>query len=260
MDEHDPTKETPPDAATAESTGTNDAPWTQEQEQMARSMGWKSPDEWHGKEPRGGLVDDPRDFTPMRAVQERLDGITEHIQRDFERRAQQDKADYDRRVAEIETRKRDAVENADGRAYDAAVAEQRTLKAPEPFEPPKPVEQRPIAEQFPDAQWLRNDGLYSAGISVIDAALRKGRTFAGPEDQVKYAEQQLRMLHPHMFEKPKSPADPVDGGGLAGASKSEGYASLPADAKAAFAQMARAGVYEDTAEGRKKYYDGYSNQ
>jgi hypothetical protein len=242
----------------------------------ARLFGWKSPDEWVGDKP-AGYIEDPKRF--LDRIKESRIFKTLDAQREAERKRMEDhlrrldhvaqqtikaqKEDYERRIADIETRQRRAVETADVAAFDALEKQKRTMQAPQ-FEPGPEQPQGPspvVAEYAEKNDWVKDPALRMEGAQAIDIAMKSGMQFRDDAEQLAYAESVMKRKYPHMFQAPApapvAPSGPakVDGGGLAGGSplRSGAFTKLPPEAHAAFKKDVERGLFTNDEKGRNEY-------
>ena len=253
--------------------------WTDEDAAEAKAFGWKSPDEWAGEKPEG-YIDDPRrymdranNFRPFKMQRERLEKIEADYAERFRRieavtakTIEREKAQYERDLAAIKAAQREAVENADGARFDALEAQKASLSPPADFPPPpKPEVQDDVRTEVSryvaeGNAWVNNPILAEAGRVAIERGGYIGRPI---REQLEYAAQKVREAYPAAFappaaEPPRAPVvQRVDGGGLGGGGKAGAFASLPAEAKSAFARFAKEGYFPDTAAGREAYANDY---
>jgi hypothetical protein len=241
----------------------------------ARLFGWKSPDEWVGDKP-AGYIDDPKRF--LDRVKESRIFKTLSEQREQERKRMEDhlrrldhvteqavkaqKAEFDRRVAEIEQRQRKAIETADVAAFDQLEKQKRMMQPPPEYQ----VEQQPqvspiVSEYMEKNEWVKDPALRMEGAVAIDVAMKSGMQFPNEAAQLEYAESVMKRKYPHMFQaatpvthKPSGPAK-VDGGGLAGGSpvRASAFAKLPPEAHAAFKKDVDRGLFTNDEKGRNEY-------
>lgn len=251
--------------------------WSDEDAEEAKALGWKAPDEWAGNKP-AGYIDDPRryleraeSFRPFKALKERQDKLQsefdERIRKSeamAERALQAERARYERDLAALNARQREAVSMADTAAYDAIERQKAAMRPPEPVETPKPAGPSPdVAAYVSSNEWAQDPALLAEGAQAIEYARMSGRVFASDMDQVKYAESVMRRKYPHLFAAPATQtaaptASRVDGGGLGGASRGSAFTSLPPEAKGAFKKFVAQGIFADTEADRKRYADDYN--
>lgn len=288
IEDIDAPKDDAPEADTVapETPDTPDAPeWDDETAAEAKLLGWKSPDEWKGDKPPG-YIDNPNDFlerieksTPYRKIREQRDadraeyqkslaGIQAAIEAGHKREQERMRADYDAKIKEITKQQREAAQEGDLERYDALQGTKDSIKPPEPVRPADSgagqSQEDPLKPFYETNSWVKDPIMRDAGAKVIDAAVRAGglSPTSTVAEQIAYAEKQVRDYFPHKFEAPapKRTTPRVDSGGLAGtALKREGFDALPKDARDAFQQQVKAGIFEDTKEDRKFYHDSYTN-
>ena len=254
--------------------------WDADTEAEARAFGWKPASEWAGEVP-AGFISDPKayisraeTFGPFRKLREQRDADREQYRKlaevmagQIKRNADREKADYEAKLAAITERQRRAVDEADRDAFDAAEKDRESLKAPEA--PPefeveeKPQASDPVAEFGDKHAWVKDPYLLGQGAALIDAGFQSGALLpsASKTEQVAFAEKQLKVYFPQMFDKPAPRPSPVEGGKsmAAGKQRSGGFEALSADAKAAFREMVSLGIFKDTDKDRQEYYDEYQN-
>lgn len=253
--------------------------WTQEEEEFARAVGWKSPDEWKGDPPKNGLADDPREFAPYKAamtifekrmadeVDQKVGKFAEMMDRQTQRQREAERQTYEAKIAALEHGKRQAVEDGDMDRYDRLVEQGQRLQPPSEQDdlPPQP----PIEARHPDIAWLKDPTLLHLGGTIIEGALATGRVpNADPHRpdteraQIEYAERELRRLYPAAFtqsgqQRTRRAASPVHGGtGTAGRSAggTEAFYSLDEGAQRAFKHYVKNGLMKDDKEGRAEFY------
>lgn len=245
--------------------------WTADEEAEAKMFGWKAPDEWAGEKPPG-YIDNPKrymeraeasgPFRKMRereaALQHRLEKIENVSQRALERQRMQ----FERQLSDINAQKRAAVELGDTEAYDKLEKQASDIVslAREPAAPPPQAEPSPVvAEYVQKNEWAKNPLIWDTAIKLVDS--NPAMQMATPEQQLAYAEGEVRKMYPAYFEKPidmiPAPAR-VTAGGLGAPAKS-GFAKLPQEAQAAFSRFVAEGLFEDNEKGRKEFLDDYES-
>jgi hypothetical protein len=267
-------QEAPPQDEVTEVTETPEAPETPafdtETVEEARLFGWKSPEEWQGDIP-AGYIDNPdrflervqgsRTFKAMEARQEaKLQEQQARLDRLNDMALNRQREQYESKMQDLERQQRAAVDVADGDKFDALEREKQDLKrqAPE-VEAPKPQVDPEVTRYVEENEWIKNPVLYHEAVAAIEAAPHiKGRPAA---EQIKFAEDTMRLKYPHVFEAPKPAPQRVDGGGFAsgGIRAASAFSKLPGDAKAAFKRYAAKGIFEDNAKGQEEYAREYNN-
>lgn len=245
--------------------------WPDSDEEEARMLGWKDPSEWQGEKPPG-YIDNPTAYldrlqrsTPFRKMQEATDRKVRKLESALEagnkRQLERQQREHEAELNRIRLGQRQAVENADTDEFDRLEKERETLAPPEPIiEEPQGDKTEAYHEEHP---WLTDPIMRSHGFNVVNDALLKG--ILQPDDtegQIKYAATQVQKYFPHLFEteKPKpAPKPKLDGGGLAGGKKKEGFDSLPKDVKDTFMRQVKKGTFENTKDDREFYYNEYQN-
>ena len=255
--------------------------WDSETVEDAKLFGWKAPDEWQGEKPEG-YIDNPEEFLDrvqrsriFKTMQDKLERAETNHQ-DQARRLEAmnakalelQKSQYQSQLDAIVKAQRTAVEEGDTDRWDALERQRGDLMKQAPQE--QHVQQQnagpdPYVSGYVNSEngaWLRNPILYSTAVELIN---KNPVVMAqGAQQQIEYAEAEVRKMYPAYFpqhDKPKMPAKTVvDGGGLAGgAAKINGaFAKLPADAKQQFQRFVKQGLFEDTKEGREEYANEYN--
>jgi hypothetical protein len=236
----------------------------------ARLFGWKSRDEWQG-EVSPTYIEDPvrfvervrnsKTFKAMEARQEaKLQEQQARLDRLNDMALNRQREQYESKMQDLERQQRAAVDVADGDKFDALEREKQDLKrqAPE-AEAPKPQVDPEVTRYVEENEWIQNRVLYQEAVAAIEAAPHiKGRPAA---EQIKFAEDTMRLKYPHIFEAPKPAPQRVDGGGFAsgGVRAASAFSKLPGDAKAAFKRYASKGIFEDNAKGQEEYAREYNN-
>lgn len=269
-------------AASADAPEDNAPEWTEDEIAEARFFNWKSPEEWAGEKPPGYIAD-PREylarvqrsgiFKAMQSKVDKAEASAEEQARKLEqvarRTIEHQKQEHERKLAEITQQQRRAVEEADTDTWDRLEREKSSLSPPDEGrdEPDKPKVD-PVITAYRDSDegaWLRNGYLADAAAKIVGAnpeVMQKST-----QDQLAYAEAEIRRLYPAYFPKPEPAPQPktratVDGGGLAGGGKMNGggaFAKLPADARSQFKALVEMGTtFKDTKEDRERYAEYYN--
>lgn len=227
-------------------------------EARARRMGWVPEEDWQGTPPQGGFRTAEefieRGETELPILRERLrksDGqvveLTASVEemsgvlKDFKTHYDGvEKRAYDKALKEIEEKQRQAVEDSDTAAFDAAEAERKKLDPPkttsETKKPPGPDDDPAFKAWATENQWYGEDVELTGYADMIAAPVgRKGYKGRALYDQI---EAEVRKKFPDSFKNPKRDDPPsVEGGGKpaasGGGSKKHSYANLPAEEKAA---------------------------
>jgi hypothetical protein len=240
--------------------------WTPEDEEEAKFLGWKSPDEWVGEKPPG-YIDDPKRYVervantkPFQALSKRLEETEKQYQdrlRKLESMSEaamkRMKSDFEREKAEIAAKKLEAVQSADEDAYKALDEREKALSAPEPQVDPF------VQDYASKNEWTQNPLLVKQAYEMIELNPDMRRRSA--QDQFEYAEKNLRRMYPGMFsepEKPKPAQSRVDGGGMVAGARTDPFTALPEDAKRQFRKFVDEGLFKDDAKGRKQYAEDYN--
>lgn len=262
--------ETAPEAAPVQ-----EAPaWTPDDETEARAFGWKPSTEWQGEKPPG-LVESPVEWMErvkrsktFSAMDERLkaqEAQASEVARktaalnDMALRRQRE--DFERQLAQITASQRQAVTAQDTEAFDRLEAQKvQLVRTQSPQEAPP---EDPAVSAYKAANdWAKNPALWNEAIQAVNIGLSSGMQFQGAQDQIAFAEASLKLKYPHLFQAkdtPKPRPVAVDGGGLASKAPTNGFAALPADARAAFDRYVKEGLYAATEAGRKQFMEDYGN-
>lgn len=277
MDERDDIE--PVEVEASEPEVTEAAPvkeWSDDDEFEAKALGWKGDDEWKGDKP-AGYIADPREylrraetFGPFRKLKEKTDRLEDHLRRvesiaakQVERAQKQAEAEFNQRLAAIQSEKRRAAQEGDLERYDQLSATEARLERPKAEAPAPAAPVDPLGDDVKAKHaWINDPYLRKRGAELVDEAFGRGELppTASPQEQVAFVEGRLRTYYPHLFQteqKAPAKASPVDGGGIASARRS-GFSALPQDAKDAFKRLVAQGVFKDTDEDRKFYHDEYN--
>lgn len=246
--------------------------WSDDEEEEARLLGWKSPDEWQGERPPN-YIDSPKAYlerleksTPFRRqrelMEERMRKLQAAMDSQTQRAVQREREDAEARIKQIEARQRRAVEEADTDTYDR-LAQLRTQEQQRLAQAEQPAPREDAAAAYAEAHpWLTDPVIRQMGAQAIDAAFRSGAlpTTSGTKEQIEYAEAHVRKYFPHMFQQEQQPAPKpkVDSGGLGVMKKRSGFDALPKDAREAFMSQVRKGIFQDTKEDREFFFNEYS--
>lgn len=268
-----------PESETVEQKEPPAKAWSDADEEEARFFGWKPDSEWQGERPAGYIgnpnewmdrVKRSKTFTAMETrLRQAEQAAADHARRMaavYDRTAKQQQEQYEQRIADLNARQRAAVETADTAEYDRLQVERQKIVAPQPIEAaPDPEQLRPVREYVAAHDWTKNPLLWREASEAINMALSAGQHFGSPKDQIDYVDGLMRQKYPHLFQAPQPASPPrparpapVDGGGLGGNNGGDPFAKLPADARAAFANMVKRGDFKDDAAGRKQFVEFYN--
>ena len=258
--------------------------WSDEEEEQARLFGWKAPEEWAGGKGEG-FINNPRDF--MKRVEkmpffnrmseqiEAAKGDAESARREaaeharrmdaiFKDRLKRDKEDYERRIADLNSQQRRAVEEADTATFDRLQKQREALQPPaqEPAQEAPQVD--PAVKAYYDAnEWAKNPILWNTAVQLVNANPQVAGSSA--QQQLEYAEREIKRMYPSYFPTetaPKggqSPVQRVDGGGLgAGIGRASAFSKLPAEAQAQFKRDAADGLFTNDDKGKQQFVEEYS--
>lgn len=252
--------------------------WSDDDATEARAFGWKPQTEWQGERP-AGYIESPVEYMDRVKRSKTFSAMSERIERqerearetaqrmnavnEFALKAQRDI--YERRIAEIEVAKRRAAESGDVASYDRLTEARAQMDRQPPMAPVHAAPSSAVEEYRRANAWTENPLIWREAVDAVDFALKSGKSFTSEADQIKYAETLILQKYPHLAPKAAETAAPrpsrpaaVEGGGIAPASRSGGFASLPAEARAAFARFAREGIFSDDDAGRKAYMEAYN--
>lgn len=257
---------------------TQEAPkkeWSDDDEVEARAFGWKPPEEWQGRKPEG-FIDDPRaymdramTFKPFRTLKERFDSLErtadERIRKVETASLEFARKQFDAQLDAIRTQKAAAVEYADVARYkaldqqEAELAKQMPQAAPQRPAQPGPDPWVEDYRKTQDGAWINNAELRNVGARLINGNPDMLR--ASPQEQVQWAEREIRNLYPQYFSAttPRpAPRQVVDGGGLASSRAGDDFGKLPKDAREVFNRYVKEGVVKDTKEARQEWANEYN--
>lgn len=242
-------------------------------EQEARKYGWRPKDEFD-RDPAGWVDADRFLDLPSTAVKmlrdenreiqrrhkEELDAKAaenrQMIQDALRIQAEEKRAQYEARIAEMTRAQREAVEIGDVETYDKIAAQKQSMKPPElPGASPKADL---TVQQYREAnEWTKDPILWDFACRAVDATPEIQQMPA--DKQLEFAEQRVKDLFPHKFQSPTPPAakaSRVDGGGLGGAPARGGANSLPSEARAAGREFVEMGVFRSIDDYAKAYFAG----
>lgn len=242
----------------------------QEIETQARKYGWRPEEEYTLD--KKGWVDADR-FMALPATQNkvlrdelkanqkaikdyetRFSKVEEVTQRALQAQSRQERARYDAQLAEVQRQQREAVQGGDLDAFDRLREHEARIQRAAP---------PPHVEAPPPPEWATADPeLGRAAFWMIES--NPAIKAMSPERQLAWVENRLRQEGLLTAPEPQQPVpqrttSKVDGGGLAGGMIKRGpsFETLPADAKAAFADFVELGVYKDDEASRQKYLKSY---
>lgn len=172
--------------------------------------------------------------------------------------AEEKKAQYEARVAELTRQQRQAVEIGDIETYDRIEAAKRHAKPPEEFKEVEAPRVDPTVQEYREAnEWTKDPVLWDFAVKAVEATPDIWKLPA--DKQLEFAEQKVKDLFPHKFARPDPPAprpSRVDGGGLGGSARKPGVNSLPREALAAGKEFVEMGIFKSIDEYAKAYHAG----
>ena len=254
--------------------------WTAEDEEEARLFGWKSPDEWQGDKPAGYIgkpdefldrVQRSRIFKTMQDKLQTTETRAEEIARKQEamnhKALERQRDQHTAEMARITTAQRVAASEADVDAYDALETQRQGLIKQAPQETPEQPQNAPdpVLDAYrssDDGKWLDNPILAKTAVDLING--NKEVLLRGTQEQIAYAEAEVRKLYPAYFPQAAAmpaPRTAVDGGGLAGgagARPNGAFGKLPGEAKTSFTRFVKEGLYTDSKEDREDFANEYN--
>jgi len=218
--------------------------WTEQEEHLARTLGWKAPNEWQG-ERHENYIDNPRDFLEHKRGNQNVDRLLEEFnrreaarEREYEKRFRKMenliREDAKREIERIRGEQEKAVESGDVEQWKKLREEE--ARARETYEgsgrEQQPQEQQP-AQASPDdqiaRQWVQaNQHIMGDPVAaaVADAAFAQMPNLPMTE-RLQYVEQTVQR-------------------------------ELPQEAKDAFKRFVERGDFTDDADGRKQYVELYN--
>lgn len=280
----DPPAEDPPADDPPADEPPADDPERLELEDTAKQFGWRPKDKFT-RDPEGWV--DAERFLQMPLVQVRMlnktkEGLEKQLsERDeefsrlramtstvVERTRAQEQERYKAQMAEIESRQRKAVEDADTDTFDALARQKQEIQPPQ-----MPVE-RPASGPHPDiaaysdtdeGAWLKDPAAYRYAGALIEksdtakllppvkqaqwAAVRMGDVFpeyfASRPEQAAFASQKQRA---------QDKSARVDEGGMGGARRGRSSADLPSEAREVGREWVKEGLFKDLEEYAKDYF------
>lgn len=260
----------------AEHVSGQDAPPERDFEAEAREMGWKPKDEWHG-DPDGWrdaeeFVKRGEEFLPyVRAERDRLKREREKQDKEFAERVkrleattrtalERQKAQHEAEVEALKARQRKAVEDGDTEAYDEAGKRLESLGAPPevPEEEAAPEVPSEVTEWARENPWFNTDPEMRA-LAVVVAG-RVADTGGDVKAQIAAAEAEVKRRYPERFAEPKPPRQTVETGGQPPRPRTaKGVSQLPREAREAFNQFVKVGVYKESDLPRyaKEYWEQF---
>lgn len=241
--------------------------WAAETEQEAKALGWKSPDEWKGDVP-SGYIDDPskyleraESFTPFRKIKERMTEVERKADERIRKLESVQEKAFERKLAEIQAAKIEAVEVGDVEKFKALETQQSELQKPEAPAQDYSPHLSEIQRWSVGKDWFKSDTIMTqAAATMYGEAQSKGLT--DPKAILAEVDRRLAETFPHKFgAKPAAMqrgAD-VEPGLTFGGGTADPLDKLPSDAKAAFARYVAKGLFKDTKEGRAAYAKDYND-
>lgn len=251
--------------------------WSPEEEQEARDLGWKSPDEWKGDLP-AGYIDNPKDFNEwqnripgVRMLKARLGEFETRFETEIQKVAsvaakavEKERTRLQSKLDEVLAEQERAVEEGDTEAFRALRQKENSIRGElsEPKSDDVPADHKAAIDGWVSGKdWFRKDAVMTqAAVTLYGEAQSQGMT--DPAKILQHVDARLKEEFPHKFgEKPKRTQPPVSEGLSLGARRApDGYDSLPDTAVQGFKELVRKGVFQDTAEDRKEYAEMYNDQ
>lgn len=172
----------------------------------------------------------------------------------------QEQARYEADLAAVRAAKREAVDMADVKAYEAAEQREQSLRAPDATgatEAPSGPQVDPYVQEYADKnEWLRNPILFDTAKRLIDA--NPAALAMAAKDQLAYVETEVRKMYPGYFpaQQPATQrAARVDSGGLGtGRARGRGADDLPADVRRVAKEFVDEGVFKSIDDYAKTYF------
>tara|TARA_R110000765_G_scaffold142115_2_gene243248 strand:- start:531 stop:1334 length:804 start_codon:yes stop_codon:yes gene_type:complete len=238
-----------------------------EVEERARTMGWVPPEDFKGKgTPRTAqeFIDFGEKSAPILADRldkanakiEELGGVITNLTGVVNNVKEES---YQRALTEVKAEQRQAVEEGDTKAYDAAekkldklgkAVTKDAVKAGTDAPPPE------VREWVGRNQWFDNDaGLRNTAIAYLTDVQTE---FPGMslDDQLNEVGKMIKQAFPRKFGKE---APPVGGGSSPKkGGKKQSVAALPQEARAAGVKFVEQGLYKDMSAYAKVYFEGES--
>jgi hypothetical protein len=244
----------------------------------ARKYGWKPKEEFN-LAPEGWvdakrflelpstmvkqLRDQKRDLDrQLKERDERLERIGGVTQQAIERVRQQERQQYEAKIAEFERAKREAAELGDVTKYDQLSEQQRSVKPPAPIAAPVAAPANEVQEYLKTTKWAADPAAMTLARGLIDsdpAALT-----LPPLRQVQWAERKLKEYYPDYFDTPAATATAtvpgkarVDAGGLGVITQKRGRTAddLPADARSVGQSFVKDGLFKTLDEYAAAYFE-----
>lgn len=251
--------------------------WSPEDEDEARQLGWKSPEEWTGEFPPG-YIDDPKKFRdramtfgPVRKLLDELqrqkrDGDVA-IQRvramaDAAVRRTQDEARAE--IQRITAEQRRVAEAGDMETYDAL--ERRKIDvargATEATRAQEPNSEREEIERWAvDKEWFQTDKIkQAAAVAAFNMAESQGYTT--PTAKLRYVDRVIAERFPDRVpERAPVRTQPAVEGGMPSTAQARqsAFSKLPRAAQAEFTRQVGLGWWPDDDASRKQYANLYNN-
>lgn len=248
--------------------------------ELARKYGWR-PLEEYTRDPKGWvdadrflelgstqakiLRDTKRELEAKLADSERQ--RAEEVRRleamareGIDRARKQERADFDRRLADLAARQRAAVETGDTRTFDALERERQQMRPPTQDDGQQPGADPAAAKYLAETPWVQNADAKAYGAYLIE---QNPHIKALPAmDQIRWAEERVKVAYPALFQssEPASvPAAPkrqmVDGGGLGTTRRASAAGKLPPDAKAQGQEFVKEGLFKSLEEYAQSYFE-----
>lgn len=247
------------------------APVNFEAQQEARKYGWR-PKEEYTNDPKGWVDADrflklpsteiKRMRDERKAERSAFESRMQNLERMNNIALERQKQAFETQIDDLTLQQRVAVQTADTETYDRlekqkqSLAQQAQEVQPQQNNGPDPFISQYVAEN----EWARNPVLWQQAVQMVSA--NPAAAGATPQQQVAYAEQQIKMMYPAMFQNETPQPQPrrqqpqrVDGGGLAGAKRATLSSKLPPEAKSAAEQFVAQGLFKTVDDYAKAYFE-----
>lgn len=255
--------------------------WSDEEEQIARELGWKAPEDWGGEKP-AGYIANAREWLErwerhpvFKKQAERFEKQQADLARrlDAVNKATQDRIrkEYEDRMAAITAAQRQAASEADTDAFDRLEQQRQKMlnERPEAQTEPERTNEPPpeITDYQSRNEWAQDPLMWHEAVQAVQAGLNTGvlRT-NDPKAQLEFAEAQMKRRYPHLFkasEPEPKPKPRVDSGGGLGAGPATGrsaFEKLPKEAKEQFNRDLKRGTFKDTKEDREWFANEFNSK
>lgn len=244
-------------------------------EKESKEMGWDPSYDGPNKKSAKQFYEDGLNILPIvranlgkerekvTALEARLQETEENTKRSLDAMEKHFKREIERRIEDIQAKKKQAVKNADEEAFDKLDAEEKELLKPKE-DPPEAgkIDYRadPVVQKWEqDNSWYGKDEDLTDYADFYSSKLRKNGETKKGRDFLDLVAEGVKKQFPDKFRNPRK--DNFSGAAPSNRqqpAKTTSFDSLPPSAKRSFDYAVTRGLVKDTAEARQQYAKDYT--